>query len=477
MSRSRFGDLAASIRGLFAGNPNIPQPFPNVAANTVNSPQLPFDWSYGNSAEVRFKNAAGTDDVRALCVNPSNQTMVAEQLAMNAYKNVSWQVADNGSIASQGFFLVNPNERYRVVSISWIHTTQSSVSGTAYVEKTPTGIAIGKGTTLMSGTFALSTIANSTVTAATLTTTNTGDSDNPDLILNPGDQLSVVIAGTITSLAGVCCTVVLAPLGVSCKTATYYMNANADMVQGQAFFVANRAYGNVLNVGVRFSTASSVSGLKLTVTKDTSTTAPGGGTSLLTNNTNAGVLVTGTANTTLTGTMSATAATIRVASGDRLSIEFSGGTLTALVGLVVTVSIAETAGDDQEVSWFLNHVVGQSDLTGLGAVNFFIADRDYEVTDFRYVDATAGTSGSAVNVGVGVATGTTAAASATITNLQTDGSNAGFNAKGTANTVQVATLAALGLRYLLKGDRLCIVPSGTFTTAAGNAITMRLTPR
>lgn len=465
------------MRARFCGNPNIGVPFPSVAANTANAAAHPEDWAYANGAENRWKNAAGTDDVRAMSVNANNQVMVAEQLSTGCVKTISWQVADNGSLVSQGFFLVNPGEQYRVTSISWIHTTQASVTATAYVEKTPTGVAIGSGTSLMNGTFNVHTIANNTVTAATLTTTNTGDSDNPDLILNAGDQLSVVISATPTSLAGACCTVTLAPLTLSCKTVTYYLNANADLVQGQTFFIANRAFGNILNVSMRWSTKSSVSGLKLTVTKDTGTTAPGAGTSILTDNTNAGPLVTQAANVTYSGAMSATAATIRMAVGDRLAIEFSGGTLTGLVGVVVTVSIAETAGDDKELVWFLDHVPGAADLVGIVANPFFIADRDYEVTDFRYIDHVAGVNGAAVTVGVGVATGTTAAASSSVATLQTDGSNAGFNGKGTANTTQVATLAAVGGRFLLKGDRLCIVPAGTFTTAAGNAVAVRLTPR
>lgn len=471
MSRSKFGDLAAAVRARFSGNPQIPQPYPSVACNTQNAAQIPMDWSNANTFEFRWKNAAGTDDVRALSVNATNQVMVAEALATGCLKTVTWEVADNGSISSQGFFLVNPGEQYRVVGISWYHVTQSSVGGTAYVEKTPNGFAIGSGTTLMSGTFNLHAIANNTVTAATLTTTNTGDSDNPDLILNPGDQLSVVIAGTTTSLAGVHITVVLAPLGQSVKTISYYMKANADMVQGQTFFVANRAYGNVLNISMRWSTKSSVSGLKLTVTKDSSTTAPGGGTSLLTDNTNAGVLVTQAANTTYTGTVSSTAATIRLAVGDRLAVEFSGASLTALIGLVVTVSIAETASDRVEKTFFLDHVPGGTDLTGITAVDFWTADRDYEVVDAREVHGVAGNDAGSVTVAPGIATGTTAPGSATSL------LSAAFNVKATANTVQTGSLNALGTRFLLKGDRLCLIPSGTFTTAAGLSLTVGLIPR
>lgn len=472
MSRSFPGFSAAAWRTLFAGNPNIPQMpgYPQGAANTVNSPQIPADWAFGNSGEVRFMNAAGTDRVRALSVNPSNQVMVAEALATGTRKQATWEVIDNGSIASQGFFLVNPGERYRVVSITWIHATQSSVAGTAKVEKTPSGVAVGSGTSLMSGTFNLHTIANNTLTTATLSTTNTGDSDNPDLILNPGDQLSVVIAGTITSLAGVQCTVTLAPLGASVKTVSFWVNANADMVQSQAFFTGNRPY-IISAVSMRWQTKSSVSNLALTLTNDASGTAPGAGTSVLTDNTNTGPLVTQTANTTYSGTLTSTAATLRLANTSQLSAHFSGATLTALVGVVVTVSLIETASDRVELSWFLDHVVGQTTLVGIAAVSTWTADRDYEILNVSETHRAAGTDAGTVTLNLGIASGTTAPGSGTT------GVITALSVKTTAATPQFATLGTIDKRFILAGDRLCIIPSGTFTTAAGVAITVALAPR
>ncbi len=445
-----------------------------LVGNTVNAPQIPGAWDADNGYEDRWVNAAGTDHVRALSVNGYDQVMVAEALATAERKTVTWEVIDNASISSAGFFLVNPTERYRVTKITWVHATQSSVSGTAYIEKTPSGTAIGSGTSLMSGTFNLHTIANNTVTSATLSTTNTGDSDNPDLILNPGDQLSVVIGGTITSLVGVQVTVTLAPLGQSVKTATFYLKANADLVQNQAFFGANRPL-IITGVSMRWSTLSSVSGLKATVTNDPSATAPGGGTSVLTDNSNLGPLVTQAANTTYAGTLSTTAATVRVLNGSYLSLSFSGATLTALVGMVVTVSFIETAASRVEKTFFLDHVVGASTLVGIAAACVWTADRDYEIIDLSEVHRVAGTDGGAVTIGVAIATGTTAPGSATI--IQTDTSNAGFSIKSTAATPLFGTLAALNKRFLLTGDRLCVVPAGTFTTAAGCAITVSLMPR
>ncbi|MDM9583111.1 hypothetical protein [Nostoc sp. GT001] len=106
----------------------------------------------------------------------------------------------------------------------------------------------------------------------------------------------------------------------------------------QPFFVADGAY-LVTGVSYVHSTAGSDgSAVNLQITKDTGTTAPGAGTDLLTNNTNAGFDCKGTANTVQAGALVATEATRTLASGDRLSLDFAG-TVTALAGVVVTVSL------------------------------------------------------------------------------------------------------------------------------------------
>ncbi|HYE86255.1 MAG TPA: hypothetical protein VEA16_07860 [Vicinamibacterales bacterium] len=120
-------------------------------------------------------------------------------------------------------------------------------------------------------------------------------------------------------------------------TATYRQNANASLAD-EAFFIADRAY-EVVGVSQIHSTAGSDgSAVNLQVTKDTGTNAPGAGTDLLTNNSNAGFNLKGTANTVQTGTLTATLATKRLAAGDRLSVDFAG-TLTAVAGVVVTVRL------------------------------------------------------------------------------------------------------------------------------------------
>jgi hypothetical protein len=118
---------------------------------------------------------------------------------------------------------------------------------------------------------------------------------------------------------------------------TFGMAANASLAD-QAFYVAPSAVRVVAVSEVHSTAGSDGSAVNLQVTKDVSTDAPGGGTDLLTNNANAGFNLKGTANTTQVGTLTATVASLKLAAGDRLSVDFAG-TLTAVAGVVVTVTL------------------------------------------------------------------------------------------------------------------------------------------
>lgn len=68
------------------------------------------------------------------------------------------------------------------------------------------------------------------------------------------------------------------------------------------------------------------------VTKDTGTTAPGAGTTVLTG----AISFSATANTVVSGTLTSTVATLTMAAGDRLSLKW-GGTVGSITGAVVNV--------------------------------------------------------------------------------------------------------------------------------------------
>lgn len=96
-------------------------------------------------------------------------------------------------------------------------------------------------------------------------------------------------------------------------------------------FIAPRAV-RIKSFKAVFATAST-SGT-VTATKDTGTTAPGGGTAILTGT----VSLAGTANTVVSGTLVATAATLQLAAGDRLSLTLAG-TLTNLAGACIQIGV------------------------------------------------------------------------------------------------------------------------------------------
>ena len=112
----------------------------------------------------------------------------------------------------------------------------------------------------------------------------------------------------------------------------------ATLLADQSFFTAERAYQVTSVVEIHATAGVDVGAVNMQVTKDTSTDAPGAGTDLLTNNTNAGFDLKGTANTVQVGTLTATTASLQLAAGDRLSVDFAG-VLTTLAGVQLTVAL------------------------------------------------------------------------------------------------------------------------------------------
>ncbi len=101
----------------------------------------------------------------------------------------------------------------------------------------------------------------------------------------------------------------------------------------QVFFIATHSMRVISCSEVHSVAAGGAS--KLQVVKDTSTDAPGAGTDLLTNNSNAGFDLAATANTTQAGTLTGTVASVTLAAGDRLSVDFANA-IQSSVGVSVT---------------------------------------------------------------------------------------------------------------------------------------------
>lgn len=99
----------------------------------------------------------------------------------------------------------------------------------------------------------------------------------------------------------------------------------------KTIFTAVEAF-QVTSVRAVFEVAS-VSGA-ITVEKLTGTTAPGGGTAMLTGT----LSLVGTADAVLSGALTATTSVLQLAAGNRIGIVLSG-TLTSLIGAVVTIGL------------------------------------------------------------------------------------------------------------------------------------------
>lgn len=113
---------------------------------------------------------------------------------------------------------------------------------------------------------------------------------------------------------------------------------DATAMVDQSFFVANRAYQVIAVREVHAVAEATAVTLLVQVTKDTTTDAPGAGTNLLTNTTNAGFDCKATANTVQVGTLTATGAALQLAVGDRLSVDYTAAA-TELVGVTISCTL------------------------------------------------------------------------------------------------------------------------------------------
>lgn len=111
-----------------------------------------------------------------------------------------------------------------------------------------------------------------------------------------------------------------------------YMFTGTPAATDQAFFIAQRAM--VIKSVSQVHSVAAGGTSTLTVTKDTTPAAPGAGTAIQTGSFN----LNATANTVQTGTLAASAATLTLAAGDRLSVKFANA-IQSSAGIVVTVGM------------------------------------------------------------------------------------------------------------------------------------------
>lgn len=115
-----------------------------------------------------------------------------------------------------------------------------------------------------------------------------------------------------------------------------FAGQTTEAATDRVIFLATRPYYIRAIDEVHSAAAGGAS--KLQVTKDTGTDAPGAGTDLLTNNTNTGFDLNGTANTVQNGTIATTAGLRKLNAGDRLGIDFAN-TIQSTAGLAITAEL------------------------------------------------------------------------------------------------------------------------------------------
>ena len=399
-------------------------------------------------------------------------------------KVVTFNLAANGSLGTGGsagaqtFYIADMT--YVIWGITEIHKTAGNDAGavTGYVSHETGTQAPGGGVTVMSQTFNLKGTANTLQTATLVETPSAGLTANSattlgnhPIVLQKGDRLSFVFTGTLTTLAGVVVSVTLTP-GNNNLQAVYYVNSNADL-SNQTFYIANRDGMKVQRIDFCWAT-NFATNVTLQVTKDTGTTAPGQGTSLFSGGT--AIKIDGSAssaNTVVTPALTATAATLQLAAGDRIGVAYSA--TTTGTGMCICVTFAPIYAGRTDAVWQLGANAQQQ-----VAQCFFLADRSYEVEDVSEVHGTA--AGGAATIAITIDKGTTAPGGGT--KFQNNAGSLTFNLNATANTVQVGdstnstgpiTLTSLRNRSLQAGDRLGVnIASGASQSLANVCVTVSL---
>lgn len=122
------------------------------------------------------------------------------------------------------------------------------------------------------------------------------------------------------------------PAAAMIMTPATYFFTGTPAATNQVFFVAPMPM-RIVGAEAIFSVAAGGTSTA-TVTKETGTTAPGSGTSILSGSFN----LNATANTAQAGTLTSTATVLALARGDRLSIKFNN-TIQSTAGLCVTVAM------------------------------------------------------------------------------------------------------------------------------------------
>lgn len=319
-------------------------------------------YGYDNNCPVRYRSADGSAVYDLISVDDLNKMQVGGSYFRGLFQPVVVNVLTSAKISTLPLFVNNDTDTLELAGISCVFSVANGAALTAYVSKEgATSGAVGSGPTCMSGTFNLNATAN-TVQDATLA----GPRGYPTLVINPGEQLSLKLSTSITSIAGLQITLYFRGLNGPAP-AVFTIAANGDIADSTIYL--NPISGNkIRKIAMRWGTAGTDGGtVTAQVEKETGTQAPAGGTIVQ----SAAQSVKGTANYTVFPALAASAATLTMAQTDRLSVDFVG-TLTALANIIVTVFFEPIAD-----SWLIFPTLSWDDPDGDRAV--FISDGYYQL--------------------------------------------------------------------------------------------------
>ncbi len=442
-------------------------------------PDLLPECKHGMSNGFTSRQRTSTNDDSVIDIHQvdgSNRLLLGAAVFQPARGLAQFFIQPNGQQGSQPFWI--SDDYYYITGIQETHhvacTTAGPVTGQVFIDRgvsaTP-GDGTNGGGSAMSTTFNMKATADTTQSAtlaASLTRATIANAQQSPPIaalsaiaIRPGDRLSFITSTqTLTSLAGVCLSVFFAPAFRS-QTLALVINAN-NRIATRTIANISQPARVVTGVSVFYKVKGSDAGaVTLDITQDTTTGAPGSGTSILA----APMSLKQTAGTVYNPTL-AVATALLLTQGNRLAFLLSG-TPTAITGLVIMVYTTPAA--------VLNPQFSQESNTDLGVSQKWAGpfDRDYIVEDVDCIFDTA--AGGALKLAVTIDGPTTAPGAGTV--VQTDNSNAGFDLNATANTLQVATMAGYRNRILPAGYTLGMLYSTTKQSLAGLQLSATLRPR
>jgi hypothetical protein len=254
-----------------------------------------------------------------------------------------------GTAANYGIIFISPAAgRYAFVGAEVVYTTKAGAACTLTVEKLTGAQAPGAGVALLAAAFDMTgdaeVVQYGSITGITLVNRTLGN----------GDRLCLLDTGNPAALRNVQVTIELEELvTLRAKEAPYedervivtavlYGAQPQTAAMHDKFFTASKPC-KVVAAREAHTTASADALEFIQIEKLTGIEVPGAGTDLLTNNANKGFDGNGAADTVQTGTLTAVAASLILARGDRLALSPVDGNLGTLAGVCVTVELEAIA--------------------------------------------------------------------------------------------------------------------------------------